>query len=159
MIERAPQAQRDGPPLDPRANDVPHTDGRVVPPLHCTNPPSDSASNNANHKSGAATAASGTYVFQVRAWEANVAVHDTSATGSYSVAWPTGTAPGPPRSMAAAVSGNTAALSWQPPSSGGAPSTYLLSVGTRSGASDVANGYNVGNVLSVSTETRTSTGG
>jgi hypothetical protein len=94
------------------------------------------------------TASSGTYSFEARALEAGVTVHDASAAGAYSVASATATAPGAPRSLAGSVSGNTATLSWQPPSTGGAPATYLLDVGTRSGASDVANGYNVGNVLS-----------
>jgi predicted phage tail protein len=77
-----------------------------------------------------------------------VAVHDASASATYSIA-STNAAPGEPRSLAASVSGSRVTLSWQPPSAGGAPSTYLLYVGTASGASDVANAYNVGNVLSV----------
>jgi predicted phage tail protein len=51
--------------------------------------------------------------------------------------------------MAASVSGSTATLSWQPPSTGGLPTNYLLYVGTASGYSDVASAYNVGNVLTV----------
>ena len=95
-----------------------------------------------------ATAPSGTYALQVRAFDPSVALHDASASASYSVAATTATAPGAPRSMAATVSGNTARLSWLAPSGGSLPSAYLLYVGTRSGATDVANGYNVGNVLS-----------
>ena len=94
-----------------------------------------------------ATAAGGTYSLQVRASDASIAVHDASASASYSVASTTATAPGAPRSVAAAVSGNTATLSWLAPSAGSLPSNYVLYVGTRSGATDVANGYNVGNVL------------
>jgi hypothetical protein len=94
------------------------------------------------------TAASGTYSLQVRASDPGVAAHDASASASYSVAPTTATAPGAPRSVAAAVSGNTATLSWLAPSAGSLPSNYLLYVGTRSGATDVANGYSVGNVLS-----------
>ena len=95
-----------------------------------------------------ATAPSGTYALQVRAFDPSVALHDASASASYSVAATTATAPGAPRSMAATVAGNTARLSWLAPSAGSLPSAYLLYVGTRSGATDVANGYNVGNVLS-----------
>ena len=94
------------------------------------------------------TAAGGTYSLQVRASDPSVAVHDASASASYSVATTTATTPGAPRSVAAVVSGNTATLSWLAPSAGSLPSNYLLYVGTRSGATDVANGYNVGNVLS-----------
>ena len=39
-------------------------------------------------------------------------------------------------------------LRWQAPSTGGTPTHYLIYVGTRSGYSDITNGYNVGNVLS-----------
>jgi hypothetical protein len=96
------------------------------------------------------TASSGTYSFQARAADPSITVHDASAPGSYSVASTTATAPGAPRSVTASVSGNTAGLSWQAPSTGSLPTNYLLYVGTRSGATDVANGYNVGNVLSAS---------
>ena len=70
---------------------------------------------------------------QVRASDASIAVHDASASASYSVASTTATAPGAPRSVAAAVSGNTATLSWLAPSTGSLPSNYLLYVGTRFG--------------------------
>ena len=100
------------------------------------------------------TAAGGTYSLQVRASDASVAVHAAAASASYSVASTTATAPGAPRSVAAAVSGNTATLSWLAPSAGSLPSNYLLYVGTRSGATDVANGYNVGNVLRVRANSR-----
>ena len=93
------------------------------------------------------TAAGGTYSLQARASDPSVALHDATASASYSVASTTATAPGAPRSMAAAVSGNTATLSWVAPSTGSLPSNYLLYVGTRSGGTDVANGYNVGNAL------------
>jgi hypothetical protein len=96
------------------------------------------------------TASTGTYSFQVRASDASVIVHNAAAAATYSVATATATAPGTPRSMAASVSANTATLSWQAASMGGVPSNYLLYVGTRSGAADVANAYNVGNLLSVS---------
>jgi len=94
------------------------------------------------------TAASGTYGVQVRAFEPGVAVHDASGSSTYSVA-PVNAAPGEPRSLASSVSGSRVTFSWQPPSSGGSPSTYLLYVGTAPGSSNVANAYAVGNVLSV----------
>ena len=93
------------------------------------------------------TAAGGMYSLQVRGSDPSVAVHDASASASYSVASATATAPGAPRSVDAAVSGNTATLSWLAPSAGSLPSSYLLYVGTRSGGTDVANAFNVGNVL------------
>lgn len=52
--------------------------------------------------------------------------------------------------MASSVSGSRATLSWRAPTSGGAPSQYLLYVGTSSGWTNVSNGYAVGNVLTVS---------
>jgi len=94
------------------------------------------------------TASAGAYSFQARGSDSSVTVHDGSAPGSYSVSSTTATTPGAPRSAAASVSGNTATISWQAPSTGSLPANYLLYVGTRSGGSDVANAYNVGNVLS-----------
>lgn len=73
-----------------------------------------------------------------------------TASASASVTPPSQTVPGPPRYMAASVSGTLATLTWRAPSSGGAPTHYLLYVGTSSGRSDVTNGRNVGNVLRVS---------
>jgi predicted phage tail protein len=52
--------------------------------------------------------------------------------------------------MAASVSGSRVTLTWQAPTTGGAPTHYLLYVGTRSGYSNVVSAYNVGNVLRVS---------
>jgi hypothetical protein len=60
------------------------------------------------------------------------------------------TAPGAPQTMTASVSGSRAILNWLAPSTGGTPREYLLSVGTSPGTSNVANNYNVGNVLRVS---------
>lgn len=60
------------------------------------------------------------------------------------------TAPLAPSSMTSSVSGSRVTLAWRPPSSGSAPTEYLLDVGTRSGASNISRGVVVGNVLSVS---------
>jgi hypothetical protein len=57
--------------------------------------------------------------------------------------------PGTPTSMAASVVGTRATLSWRPPTTGAAPSTYVVDVGTTSGGSDIARSIDVGNVLSV----------
>ena len=72
-----------------------------------------------------------------------------TATASATVTVPTQAAPGTPSSMTASVSGSRATLGWQAPTSGSAPSNYLLDVGSASGTSDVAASYNVGNVLGV----------
>jgi hypothetical protein len=72
-----------------------------------------------------------------------------TATSSATVTVPTATAPGYPRALTATVSGSRATFAWLAPNTGGAPTHYLLYVGTASGRSDIANGYNVGNVLSV----------
>ena len=61
----------------------------------------------------------------------------------------TTTVPGNPQNLAASVSGSRATLGWQAPASGGTPARYLLYVGTSPGAVNIADGYDVGNVLSV----------
>jgi hypothetical protein len=71
-----------------------------------------------------------------------------TATASATVTVPTQTAPGAPRSLAASVSGSRATMNWQAPSSGGAPTYYVLDVGTSPGGSNIAQAANVGNVLS-----------
>jgi hypothetical protein len=59
-------------------------------------------------------------------------------------------APRAPTNLTARVSGKTATLSWARPTTGAAPTSYQISVGTTSGASNVADRSSVGNVLSVS---------
>ena len=51
----------------------------------------------------------------------------------------TGTAPGAPRQLAASTSGSSVTLTWSPPDSGGAPSSYAISAGSASGLSNLAN--------------------
>ena len=51
--------------------------------------------------------------------------------------------------MAASVAGSRVTLSWRPSTTGAAPTSYIIDVSTTSGASNIAQGYNVGNVLSV----------
>lgn len=70
-----------------------------------------------------------------------------TATASATVTVATVTAPGSPQNLAVSVSGSRATLNWQPPAYGGTPSRYLLYVGTASGTSNIANGFDVGNVL------------
>ena len=57
--------------------------------------------------------------------------------------------PGAPVGVSAVVSGPIVTLSWSPPNSGGAPTTYLIDAGTSSGATNVASGLSVGNTLGV----------
>jgi hypothetical protein len=101
---------------------------------------------------GSAVALSGTRTFTITASTTYTiratAADGRTATASASVTVGSG-APGAPRNMTASVSGSRATLSWQAPSTGGTPTHYLIYVGTRSGSSDITNGYNVGNVLSV----------
>jgi predicted phage tail protein len=51
--------------------------------------------------------------------------------------------------MTATVAETLATLTWQPPNAGGAPTHYLVYVGTSPGASNLVNAYNVGNTLRV----------
>ena len=100
---------------------------------------------------GSSVALSGTRTLTVTA-TTTFALTATAADGRTATASATVTvssgAPGAPRSMAASVSGSRVTLRWQAPSTGGTPTHYLIYVGTRSGYSDITNGYNVGNVLS-----------
>ncbi len=66
-------------------------------------------------------------------------------------AGPTGV-PGPPRDLRAAVSGLSSSISWAPPTSGGAATTYIGQAGSTPGASDLFNGP-LGLVNSVSVAT------
>lgn len=60
------------------------------------------------------------------------------------------TAPGVPVGIRTNVQGALASLAWQPPSRGGVPSGYLVSVGSAPGWSDVLSEAPVGNVLAAS---------
>ena len=51
-----------------------------------------------------------------------------------------GLPPGPPQNAVATASGGVITLSWTPPASGGAVSTYIVQAGTASGAANVFNG-------------------
>lgn len=86
------------------------------------------------------------YYFVVRAYNAAGEMGLPSNEVSINLGGP----PGVPRSVGASVSGSTVTLSWQSPVGGNAPSTYLISVGSAPGASDIASGLSVGNLLSVS---------
>jgi predicted phage tail protein len=93
------------------------------------------------------TTINATTTFTIRA----VAADGRAATASATVTpVNTSTAPGVPRSLTSSVSGSAVTLGWQPPSTGGGASNYLVYVGTASGWSDVINAYNVGNTLRVS---------
>lgn len=87
-----------------------------------------------------------TYYFVVRAYNAAGEMGLPSNELSYTPS----ALPTAPRSVAASISGSTVTLSWQPPVAGSPASNYLVSVGSAPGASDVANGLAVGNVLSAS---------
>ena len=60
--------------------------------------------------------------------------------------------PGAPDAFSADVNGASASLGWGAPGWGGAPLTYLLSVGTQPGAANLVNGLSVGDVRRVSGE-------
>ncbi|MDH4063418.1 MAG: hypothetical protein OEW19_03385, partial [Acidobacteriota bacterium] len=47
------------------------------------------------------------------------------------------TPPGPPEQLAAAVSGSTVVLTWQPAATGGAPDGYVLEAGTSAGGTEI----------------------
>ena len=83
-----------------------------------------------------------------------VATSTSGATASHSatatVTPPTSSTPSAATNMAATVSGARATLSWRAPTTGAAPDRYLLYVGSTTGGTNLANGFVVGNVLTVS---------
>jgi len=87
---------------------------------------------------------SATTTFTLTATSATGATATASATVTLGVA----AAPTAPQSLSGSVSGSRVSLAWRAPSGGGAPQTYLLYAGTSAGATNVANGVSVGNVLS-----------
>jgi hypothetical protein len=121
--------------------------GTALVSWQTTNAVSASINGTAVGPSGSSSVAvSGTTTFTITARAAD----GRTATASATVTVPTAAAPGVPRNMGASVSSSRVTLNWQPPSTGGAPSHYLLAIGTYAGASNVVSGYNVGNTLSVS---------
>jgi hypothetical protein len=58
--------------------------------------------------------------------------------------------PGVPTALSASTLGSRATLTWAPPVEGAEARQYLLYVGTSPGEWDIANGYAVGNVLTIS---------
>jgi len=76
----------------------------------------------------------------------NAAGQTATASASVMATSPT---PGAPTSVAASVAGTRVTLSWRPSTTGAAATSYIVDIGTTSGASNIAQDYNVGNVLSV----------
>ena len=91
-------------------------------------------------------AVTGTTTFTLVATNSAGATVTRSATVTVSIIG----VPNAPTNMTSLVSGNLARLSWRAATTGGAASSYRLYLGTRSGASNLLNGINVGNVPSVS---------
>ena len=60
--------------------------------------------------------------------------------------------PGVPTAMAAAVNQRRVTLTWGAPTTGAAPDRYLLDIGTAPGTANLLNGFDVGNLLTVSGE-------
>ena len=75
-----------------------------------------------------------------------------SATSSATVTVtpPVSTVPNAPTNTTSTVNGTLVRIGWRAPASGPAVTSYRLDVGTKSGASNIASGLNVGNVLAVS---------
>jgi hypothetical protein len=84
-----------------------------------------------------------TYYFRVTPVGAGTA----SAEAVFNVGTPR---PGPPENFTASLNGDTLTFGWTPPVSGGAPTTYLLQVGTQFNWTNLASGINVGNTLTFS---------
>jgi predicted phage tail protein len=92
----------------------------------------------------AAVGISATTTFTITATSSSGATATASATVTLGVP----ASPTAPQSLTGTVSGSRATLAWRAPSGGGAPSNYLIYAGTTVGATNVANGLSVGNVLS-----------
>ena len=97
----------------------------------------------------APVALSATTTFTMVATGASGATATQSATAT--VTPPSSSTPSA-TNMAATVSGARATLSWLAPTTGAAPDRYLLYVGSTAGGSSLANGFVVGNVLTVSAD-------
>ncbi len=71
-----------------------------------------------------------------------VAAQNLAGTGpaSADIVAQVGSPPGPPQNAVATASAGVITLSWNPPASGGAVSTYIVQAGTASGAANVFNG-------------------
>lgn len=61
-------------------------------------------------------------------------------------------APLAPSTLLASVSGTRVTLTWRAPSSGPAPTTYLIDVGTTWGGTEIARGFNLGNIVQISAD-------
>lgn len=89
----------------------------------------------------------GTYFVRVRAFNLS-GPGPVSTEVMFSVAGPQ--PPGPPVNLLGTVNGTRVTIGWSAPTTGGTPATYLVDAGTAPGASNVANGLVVGNVLGAS---------
>jgi len=87
----------------------------------------------------------GTYYIVVRAYNAAGLLGPASMEAVVDLA-----APGAPTGLSASTLGSRATLSWEAPVEGAEARQYLLYVGTAPGDWNIANGYAVGNVLTVS---------
>lgn len=83
---------------------------------------------------------------------ANSAGATVTRSATVTVTPPSTSAPSAPTNMAVAVSGARATFSWRAPSSGAAPTGYLVDVGVSGTTRMIASGHNVGNVLSVAAD-------
>lgn len=88
-----------------------------------------------------ATLPPGTYFVRVIAM--NVA-GSSPASNEVQFTLATAPPPGPPTNLTFGVNGNTLSLSWQPPTTGGPASDYLLEAGSASGLANIASGVAFG---------------
>lgn len=88
----------------------------------------------------------GRYFVAIRGYEASGALGPASVETEIDLV----AAPGRPAGLTAVVNGANAEVSWAPPSPGPAALSYVLSVGTRPGGSDLLSGLNVGPTTDVS---------